>query len=71
MNELVRTLQSRITDLERTCARYENARLVLCIEIDHLRRKLGFHNTHPDADKCGCATPPNPGAAESDRSASQ
>jgi hypothetical protein len=54
MNELVRTLQARITELEQRCARYENARYVLSVEIDHLRRQLGFNNTHPDADKCGC-----------------
>jgi hypothetical protein len=54
MNELVKTLHSRIDDLEQRCARYENARLILCIEIDHLRHKLGINNTHPDADKCGC-----------------
>ena len=54
MNELVRTLQARITELEQRCARYENARYILCIERDHLRRKLGYNNTHPDADKCDC-----------------
>jgi hypothetical protein len=54
MNELVKTLQARITFLEQELARYENARHIHCIEMDHLRMKLGFNNTHPAAEKCGC-----------------
>lgn len=55
MNELVKTLQARIQFLEQEIARYENARYILVIEIDHLRRQLGYNNTHPDAEKCDCS----------------
>jgi len=61
MIELVKTLQKRISELEQAnfdlrCdnARYENARVICAIEVDHLRRKLGFNNTHPAVEKCRC-----------------
>jgi hypothetical protein len=54
MNELVKALQARIDYLERDNARYENARIIMIGEIDHLRRKLGFNNTHPASEKCSC-----------------
>jgi hypothetical protein len=54
MNELVKALQSRIAELERENARYESARRILVLEIEHWREKaLGIPNTHPDA----CAWP--------------
>lgn len=56
MNELVKALQARIAFLEQDVARYENARIVVGMELDHMRRKLGFHNDHPDAIKCPCCS---------------
>lgn len=52
MNELVKALQSRIADLEQGRARYENARIILAIEVDYWRgRALGtYPNYHPDSE---------------------
>lgn len=51
MNELVKALQSRISDLEREMARYENARIVGAIECEYWRSKaLGTTEHHPDSE---------------------
>lgn len=51
MNELVKTLQRRIEDLEIELARYENARIVCAIEIGYWRGKaLSTTTHHPDSE---------------------
>lgn len=47
-------LESENIEIKRDLRRYENARVVLCAEIDHLRSKIYGRNTHPDAIRCGC-----------------
>lgn len=50
MNELVKALQSRIDDLERSAASFERVRTLLSYEVDYWRsRALGVENTHPTA----------------------
>jgi regulator of replication initiation timing len=54
IEKLVETLQRRLEELEQANARMRNAHYILSIERDHLRRRLGYNNEHPDAIRCPC-----------------
>lgn len=54
LKDRIERQEREIEELKRTVARYENARLILVRDVDHLRTKLYGKNTHTDADKCIC-----------------